>query len=169
MKLNFDFTVNKENKTVNVKREFAANIDLVWEAWTNPEILDQWWAPKPYHTETKYMEFKVGGSWFYCMISPEGEKHYCRADYEHIDWLKSFSGLDAFCDENEKINELMPRALWNNEFVNKDEKTEVYITLHYQSLEDLEMIIKMGFKEGFTMALSNLDQYFASKIKSDSN
>jgi uncharacterized protein YndB with AHSA1/START domain len=161
MKLNFDFTVNKENNTVNVKREFAANLDLVWEAWTNPEILDQWWAPKPYRTETKSMDFKVGGSWFYSMISPEGEKHWCRADYKHIDLLKSYSGLDAFCDENGNINELMPRSLWNNMFNTKGEITEVEITIKYKSLEDLEMVIKLGFKEGFTMAMGNLDQYIS--------
>jgi len=166
MKLNFDFIVNKENNTVNVKREFAANLDLVWEAWTNPEILDQWWAPKPYRTETVSMDFKIGGRWFYFMISPAGEKHFCKADYQHIDILKSFSGLDAFCDENENINEDFPRSLWHNEFKGKGEITEVNIKVTYKSLEDLEMVIKMGFKEGFTMAMGNLDLYLETKLKS---
>ncbi|MFN5417545.1 MAG: SRPBCC domain-containing protein, partial [Flavobacteriia bacterium] len=65
MNLAFDFTINKENNTVMVKREFAANLELVWEAWTNPEILDLWWAPKPYKTETKSMDFREGGRWLY--------------------------------------------------------------------------------------------------------
>lgn len=43
----FDFSVNKENKTIHVTREFAANRELVWKAWTTAELLDQWWAPKP--------------------------------------------------------------------------------------------------------------------------
>jgi PhnB protein len=165
MNLTLEFIVNKENNTINVKRTFAANLDLVWEAWTNPEILDQWWAPKPYRTETIKMDFKIGGRWFYAMISPEGEKHFCIADYKDIDLHKSFSGLDAFCDENENINELMPRLLWNNEFIDQGETTEVNITVKYNSLEDLEMVIKMGFKDGFTMALGNLDEYFATQLK----
>ena len=41
--LKFDFIVNKQNNTVNVKREFGAGLELVWGAWTNPKILDQWW------------------------------------------------------------------------------------------------------------------------------
>lgn len=61
--LKFDFTVNKDNNTVSITREFDAELDLVWEAWTNPEMLDQWWAPKPYETKTKNMDFRVGGSW----------------------------------------------------------------------------------------------------------
>ena len=79
--LQFDFIVNKENNTVNVKREFAADLELVWEAWTNPKILDQWWAPKPYRTETKSMDFREGGMWLYAMISPQDEKHWCKNDY----------------------------------------------------------------------------------------
>ena len=43
----FEFIINKEDQTVHVNREFDANLSLVWDAWTKPEILDQWWAPKP--------------------------------------------------------------------------------------------------------------------------
>src|SRR6478736_9541523 len=94
--LKFDFTVNKKDNTVNVKREFAANLELVWEAWTNPEILDQWWAPKPYRAETKSLDFRVGGTWLYAMVSPQNEKQWCKADYKEIESQKSLAWLDAF-------------------------------------------------------------------------
>jgi uncharacterized glyoxalase superfamily protein PhnB/uncharacterized protein YndB with AHSA1/START domain len=165
MNLAFDFTVNKENNTIAVKREFAANIDLVWSAWTNPEILDQWWAPKPYKTQTKSMDFREGGYWLYAMVSPEGEKHWCRADYKKIDLLKSYSGLDAFCDENGIINKEFPRSFWTNKFSENGETTTVNITIAYDSFADLEKIIQLGFKEGFTMALGNLDQYIEAQFK----
>lgn len=157
--LPFDFSVNKENNTIEVTRAFAANLDLVWAAWTTPEILDQWWAPKPYKTETKSMDFKNGGHWLYAMVSPEGEKHWCRADYKQVQPLKSYSGLDAFCDENGEINEIFPRSLWTNTFVVNGESTTVNIRIQYDSLADLESIIQLGFKEGFTMALGNLDNW----------
>ena len=54
----FDFIVDKETQTVNVKREFNAGLALVWDAWTKPELLDQWWAPKPYQNKTKSMDFR---------------------------------------------------------------------------------------------------------------
>ncbi len=44
----FDFTVDKATKTVFVTKEFAAELSLVWDAFTKQEILDQWWAPKPW-------------------------------------------------------------------------------------------------------------------------
>lgn len=154
----FEFTVDKGSNTVNVKREFAANLDLVWNAWTKPELLDQWWAPKPYRTETKSMDFKEGGMWLYAMISPSNEKHWCKNDYHKIDWQKSFTGLDAFCDENGSVNQDMPRTIWTNVFSVTGDKTLVTITAKYDSLADLEKIIELGFKEGFTMALGNLDE-----------
>lgn len=161
----FDFSVNKENKTISVKREFAATIDFVWAAWTQPELLDQWWAPKPYQTKTKSMEFREGGCWLYYMVSPENEKHWCRADYQKIEPLKSFSGLDAFCDEQGNINKEFPRSLWTNVFRETNQTTTVNITIAYEQLADLEKIIALGFKEGFTAALGNLDQYLEAHFK----
>lgn len=167
--LKFDFLVNKENHTVNVKREFAANLELVWEAWTSPEILDQWWAPKPYKTRTKSMDFREGGMWLYEMFNTEKGKqddcHWCKNDYHKIVHQKQFSGLDAFCDENGTVNTDMPRTLWTNTFTENAGTTTVNIIAKYESLADLEKIIEMGFKEGFTMALENLDQYIAAQFK----
>ncbi|MCB0762516.1 MAG: SRPBCC domain-containing protein [Flavobacteriales bacterium] len=163
--LQFDFRVDKSNNTITVKREFAANKGLVWEAWTNPAILDQWWAPKPYRTETKSMDFREGGMWLYAMVSPTDEKHWCKNDYHTIDHGNSFTGLDAFCDEVGVINTSMPRTLWTNNFEDCGQSTVVHIHAQYNSLEDLELIISMGFKEGFTMALENLDQYIEMQFK----
>lgn len=163
--LKFNFTVDKEKNAVHVAREFDAPRDLVWAAWTTPEILDQWWAPKPYRTQTKSMDFRVGGHWLYAMISPENVAHWCRADYQSIETLQSYSALDAFCDEHGNINTEFPRSQWNNRFSELSDKTLVNITIQYEKLEDLEKIISLGFKEGFTMAMENLDQYIEAQFK----
>ena len=57
----FDFNVDKETHTIHITREFAANLDLVWDAWTKEEILDLWSAPKPFRIKTKEMDFREGG------------------------------------------------------------------------------------------------------------
>lgn len=163
--LQFDFIVNKETNTVNVTREFAANLELVWEAWTNPEILDQWWAPKPYRNQTKSMDFREGGMWLYAMISPENEIHWCKNDYHKIIHQSMFSGLDAFCNENGTVNTEMPRTVWTNVFTEKENTTLVNITARYDQLSDLEKVIEMGFQQGFTMALENLDQYLEAQFR----
>lgn len=161
----FDFSVNKENNTIHVTRDFAANRSLVWDAWTKPELLDLWWAPKPFRTQTKSMDFREDGMWHYAMISPENEVHWCKLDYQTIENQQSYSGLDGFCDEHGTLNEAFPRSQWNNVFSDNGENTTVNITIKYETLEDLEKIISYGFKEGFSMAMENLDQYIEMKFK----
>lgn len=161
----FNFDVDKKNNKINVERSFDAPIDLVWAAWTEADILDQWWAPKPWRAETKSMDFKVGGRWLYCMVSPdEKERHWCRFDYEKISFQKNYSGIDAFCDENGILNDSKPRVRWNNSFNAENGQSIVTCELSFDTLDDLEAIIQMGFKEGFTMGLENLDEYIKSQF-----
>src|SRR5262245_30638420 len=108
--LEFDFQVDKAKNTINVKREFDADLPLVWDAYTKSEILDKWWAPKPWKTRTKTMDFRDGGKWMYAMVGPEGEEHWCIAEYSNIKNKSKFSVFDAFTDKDGNINASMPRA-----------------------------------------------------------
>lgn len=157
-----EFTVDKENNSIHIKRGFDANLKHVWQAWTDPELLDKWWAPKPYHIETKSLNFEEGGRWLYAMVSPKNEKDWCKADYKTIKPLKSISWLDAFCDEEGNDTSGKPNSFWTNIFSEENGTTTVDITLQHENRADLEMMIQMGFKEGFSMALENLDEILSN-------
>jgi uncharacterized protein YndB with AHSA1/START domain len=161
----FDFTVNKENNTVNIKREFNADRELVWEAWTNPEILDQWWAPKPYESKTKIMAFKVGGRRFYAMVSPEGQENWGVQKFTLIDPKTDLGWLSSFADKDENINEALPTSQWELNFSEQNGTTTVDITIKHKTLANIEMLIQMGFKEGFTMTLNELDTLLSTLKK----
>ena len=150
-----------ENKTIYVTREFDAPVEKVWRAWTESELLDQWWAPKPWKANTISMDFRIGSKWLYYMEGPDGEKHYCRADYSAIDPHKTYEFLDAFCDEKGTINKELPRMQWKVEFRKADGATRVEIQVRLDSVESLEKIVEMGFQEGFAMAHNNLDELLA--------
>lgn len=151
----FDFTVDKTAKTVYVTRVFAAEQTLVWDAFTKQEILDQWWAPKPYESKTKVMEFKVGGRRFYAMVSPEGQEMWQLQQYTSITPKTNFKFLSVFADKDE--NPHLPGSNWDLTFTEQDGKTNVSITIYNESLERLEKMIEMGFKEGFTATLNDLE------------
>ena len=51
--MKMDFIVDKQTKTVSITKEFAFERSLVWDAYTKPELLDQWWAPKPFDIKNK--------------------------------------------------------------------------------------------------------------------
>ena len=154
----FDFIVDKEKNTLTMRREFLANRQLVWDAHTKSELLNQWFAPKPLTTKTKVMDFKEGGSWVYAMVEPKGKEYWGRMDYEKIKPIEFYSGLDTFCDENGNRNPDLPRAKWNVYFKEHSENTIVETLIQYEPLSDLETIIKMGMKEGITSTFESLDE-----------
>jgi PhnB protein len=158
-----DFAVDRDNRTINVEREFEAPLPLVWAAWTEKDILDQWWAPKPWQAKTKWMDFSEGGYWLYAMVGPEGETHWARADFRSIAPLEGYTALDGFCDEHGTINPDLPRSLWATRFTGRENRARVNIQITFEKLEDLEELIRMGFKEGFAAGLQNLDHYLRTQ------
>lgn len=159
----FDFTVDKTKKTVFINREFAADLSLVWDAFTKQEILDQWWAPKPWASKTKYMNFEVGGRRFYAMVSPEGQEHWSIQKYTSISPKTNFKMLNAFADKDE--NPELPGSEWDLNFSQQNGTTKVSVTIYNESLERLEKMIEMGFQGGFTMTLNSLDDLLATLSK----
>ncbi|MCC7401649.1 MAG: SRPBCC domain-containing protein [Chitinophagaceae bacterium] len=151
----FEFIVDKSKNTISVSREFAAGLSLVWDAFTKPEILDQWWAPKPFTSKTKAMDFKVGGRRFYAMVSPEGQEHYAIQKYTSITPKNNFKYLNAFADKDE--NPFLPGSDWDLTFTEQNGHTIVRIIIYNDSLERMEKMIEMGFKEGLTATLNKLE------------
>lgn len=156
----FDFRVDQSTNTVFVDREFDAELPLVWDAFTKPEILDQWWAPKPLMSKTKYMDFKVGGKRFYAMLNPEGEEIGWQIfEYTSITPKSNFKCLSVFTNQDETPN--APAANWDLSFhetrdAHRDVMTKLGISIRFQSLDELELMIAMGFKDGFSMTINEL-------------
>ena len=160
--LKLDFRIDREKNTVFVEKEFAAPLDVVWSAWTLPETLDKWWAPKPWKCRTRIMKLREGGKWLYAMVSPEGEEHYALVKYKEVIPEQRFEGIDAFCDEDGVINEEFPTSLWKVSFEPEGAHTIVNAEKRFEKSEDLDAILNMGFQEGFTAGLLQLDELLRS-------
>jgi uncharacterized protein YndB with AHSA1/START domain len=158
-----EFIVDKETKTVAITREFDAELDLVWDAYTQPELLDQWWAPKPYRSRTKVMDFRVGGRRFYAMVGPEGNESWAVQKYTSITPKTNFKFFSAFADKDEKPQ--LPGSDWDLNFSPRSGTTKVSISIYNESLERLERMIEMGFKEGTMAQFQNLEDLLASLSK----
>jgi uncharacterized protein YndB with AHSA1/START domain len=154
--MNMDFIVDKETKTVSITREFEAPRDLVWDAYTKPELLDQWWAPKPLASRTKVMDFREGGRRFYAMVTPEGQERWVVQKYTSITPKSNFKLFNAFADENENLE--LPGSDWDLNFGEQNGTTKVNISIYNESLERLEKMIEYGFREGTMSQLNNLDE-----------
>ncbi|MBT1704299.1 SRPBCC domain-containing protein [Chryseosolibacter indicus] len=159
------FSKDLSNKKMSITREFAGTVEEVWQAWTSSEILDEWWAPKPWKAETKRMDFKEGGEWLYSMNGPEGEKMWTKVDFRKIETHQYFEAKDFFCDENGIEDKSLPSMVWKTSFTPSSNGTTVAIDILFSSIEDMQKIVEMGFETGFSAAHENLDQYLQSAFK----
>jgi PhnB protein len=109
------------------------------------------------------MDFKEGGFWLYCMVGPEDYKAWCIENFKSIELLKRITSTDSFCDEQGNQSPDSPVMNWRKEFNETGNGTTVNIEIVFDKEADMEAIIKMGFQEGFTAGLDNLDDYLSTQ------
>lgn len=156
---NLQFTIDKPNKTIVVSKEFNASLSQVWDAFTKQKDLDEWWAPKPWASRTKEMNFEVGGQRFYAMVGPEGQEHWAIQQFKSITPKSNFKMYNTFADKDGNAD--ASGSEWDLTFSEQNGKTTVTITITNESLERMEQQLEMGFKEGFTMTLESLAKHFS--------
>lgn len=151
------FKRDDANATLTVERVFSAARDRVWRAMTDAQILDQWWAPKPWKTTSVSMDFRVGGFWHYAMNGPDGEQHFGRMDFTAIDPGIRFEARDVFCDAAGTAVESLPGQVFETTLHDAGTGTRAVTVVRYGSVADLEKILAMGMQEGLTMAHDQLE------------
>jgi uncharacterized protein YndB with AHSA1/START domain len=165
MNLLFDFTVDKANNTIYITREFAADLDLVWDVFTKAELLDQWMGFKGFRAQTKELDFREGGRWLHAMITPENVAFWSLAEFIKIDPKSSFTTRNSFCDENgNPSTSNFTSSLTETSFKAGAGPgagiTTVQIVKKMESLAQLEKFIENGgFKIGTAAGFANLDEF----------
>ncbi|MNK93926.1 hypothetical protein D3C87_1141100 [compost metagenome] len=151
------------NKSITISRELDASLEMVWRAYTESELLDQWWGPSPWRVETKTMNFSVGGHWLYAMVSPENQKHWARMNYVAINKHEKFAIEDFFCDETGHVDGKMPSAKGEVIFMKTNSGTNVDYILRFATEEALKQMIEMGYEQGMSQCLEQLEELLAKK------
>ena len=166
MNLLFDFTVDKATATIYITREFAADLDLVWDAFTKAEMLDQWMGFGAYRHETKEMDFREGGRWLHTMTSTEKAARWSLAEFISIQPKSSFTTRNSFCDENgDPIDGVFTSSLTETSFKAGVGITTVQIVKKMESLAQLEQFVAGGyFKDGTAAAYASLDKYLLTLV-----
>lgn len=148
-------------KCITVSREFDAALPLVWRAYTEAALLDQWWGPAPWRAETKFLDFRNGGYWLYAMVGPDGQKHWGRMNYLTIDPLKRFAIEDAFCDDQGVVDPNLPVSKGEMVFTRTSGGTRVEFKMTYSTEDQLRKIVEMGFEQGISICLDQLARLLA--------
>lgn len=152
-----DVTTDAENLTMTVVADFAAPIERVWSAYSDPRQLERFWGPPGWPATFTAWDHTVGGRAVYSMSGPRGEKSSGAWEFVSIDAPNSFEVIDSFVDESGKPLDGFPAQRMSFVFEPTAEGTRMVTTSHFDSVDALEQVVEMGQVEGIKMAMAQLD------------
>lgn len=143
---------NETNRTVTIERIYKAPLALVWEAWTNPEHIANWWGPKGMQTRVLEHEFKVGGKWKYAMAMPDGNDFISEGTYSEIIPMKKIVTSADFkpMTEGVELQILLEKDGKNTKFTFK----VIHPTEEYKIQQE-----KMGIYNGWGSTFDRLEAF----------
>jgi uncharacterized protein YndB with AHSA1/START domain len=157
-----DVTTDPEALTMTLTAEFAAPVERLWDAFTNPRQLERFWGPPGWPATFTTFDFAPGGRAIYGMTSPRGEKSYGSWEFLSIDPQRGFELIDAFADETGTPIAEMPESRMVFSFEQTADGSRLRNVTHFSSAEALEQVVAMGAVEGATMAVNQLDAVLQS-------
>ena len=161
---NFVFKPDLAAKKIHVIREFNAPVEKVWKAFTDPDLLVKWTAPKPWTAEIKTWDFTVGGISLYAMVSPEGQKHWVYAEFTAIENGSAISATGMFCDGEGNPNPEAPKSYRDTKFSSIDgNRSKVDMIITFEDESTIKWFVEGGFKEGTEATFAVLDELLASE------
>lgn len=153
-----DVTTDPEALTMTLTAEFAAPVERLWDAFTDPRQLERFWGPPGWPATFTRFEFEPGGRAIYSLTSPHGEKVHGAWEFLNVEAPRSFEVLDAFADENGTPNADMPESRMVFAFEQTADGSRLRNVTHFTSADALEQVVAMGAVEGSTMAINQLDR-----------
>jgi uncharacterized protein YndB with AHSA1/START domain len=153
-----DVTNDADTLTMTLSAGFAAPVDRLWRAFTEPRQLERFWGPPGWPATFDSFDFTVGGRSNYHMTSPQGEVSRGTWEFIRIDEGSGFEVLDAFADEHGAPVADIPAMRMVFRFEPTDEGSKLSTVTYFASAESLEQAVEMGMVEGLTLAIGQLDR-----------
>jgi len=151
-----DVITDTNNLTMTVTADFAAPIERVWHAYSDPRQLERFWGPPGWPATFTAWDHAVGGRANYTMTGPRGEKSSGYWEFLAIEEPRRFEVLDGFADDQGNPNDEIPAMRMEFTFEPTSEGTRMVTASHFVSAEALEQVVAMGMIEGTTMAIDQL-------------
>jgi uncharacterized protein YndB with AHSA1/START domain len=147
---------------------FDSPLSKVWKAWTEPESVKEWWGPKNFTAPYVKNDLKEGGSYLYCMRSPEGEDFWSTGVYKEIVPMERIVATDSFADSEGNVVSASHYGMsddWPLElnvivtFEEIDGKTK--LTLQHQGFPDRKNrdLAEAGWKESLNKLVKYLKTF----------
>jgi uncharacterized protein YndB with AHSA1/START domain len=142
-----------------ITREFNAPKDLVYKAWTTPELIKLWWSGDRGAVKSADVDLRVGGRWRYVMTANTGFEVAFHGEYREIVPNERIVATEVF--------EGMPSAeeaavVTTNTFTEKNGRTTLTILAQHPSREIRDMVINSGMEAGMQEQMDRLEQVAVS-------
>jgi uncharacterized protein YndB with AHSA1/START domain len=153
-----------------ITREFAAPRQMVWDAWTNPEIIEKWFGPKGFNTRVDKQDFHVGGRSVYVMIGPDAKEYPASGTYKEIVPIEKIVSVgDGFDDDFVAAHPEMdlPKGVMTLTalFDDLDKRTKLTLVTSHSSIEERKKHEAMGVVGGWNSSFDKLDELISELQK----
>ena len=163
-------TANQDNnrKELTITRVFDAPRELVWKAWTEPELVKRWWGPKGFTSPVCKIDLRIGGEYLSAMRSPEGQDFWSKGVYREIVAPERLVMTDSFADEKGNTVPASHYGMspdWPREllitvtFEEHDGKTK--LTLKHSGIVGISDTDRDNMQQGWTESFDKLAEYLA--------
>ena len=156
-------TVEKdfETLTMTITAEFDADAEQLWELWADPRQLERWWSPPSHSSTFVEHELTAGARTTYFMTGPDGEKQHGWWRIEEAEPPHRLRIKDDAVDADGKPDDGGPTAMTVT-IAEADGTATMSIQTHFANRESMEQVIEMGFEQGMTETLNQLDPLLAA-------
>jgi uncharacterized protein YndB with AHSA1/START domain len=143
-----------EGRDLILTRIINAPPEKVFQAWTRPDLMKQWFAPLPWTTSFVETDVRTGGSSMVVMRGPDGTEIPCPGVYLEIVPNERIVATDAFTKAWELSDK--PFMVLDLRFENHEGKTKYTARVRHWNTADREAHEKMGFHEGWKLCTEQL-------------
>ena len=150
------------DEQILVQREFDAPRELVYKAYTTPELVRRWWHANRGEVTLVEIDLRVGGRWRYVMITPDGTEVGFHGEYREIIPNERLVSTEAFEGLPEGVSEEDAATLNTTTFTEAEDRTTLTILVQAKNKASRDAIIASGMEDGLQDALELLEQAAAS-------
>jgi uncharacterized protein YndB with AHSA1/START domain len=145
-----------------ITREFDAPRHLVFQAWTTPELVKRWWHAKRGEMTVAEIDLRVGGTWRYVMVTPDGLEVGFHGEYREIVPDERIVSTEVYEGLPEGVTEEQGATLNTVTFTEADGHTTMTLLIQATSKVSRDAIIESGMEDGLQDALDLLEQVASS-------
>jgi uncharacterized protein YndB with AHSA1/START domain len=150
------------DEQILITREFEAPKDLVYKAWTTPELVKRWWNAKRGEVTLCEIDLRVGGKWRYVMVADDGTEVGFHGEYREIVPNERIVSTEVYEGLPEGVSEEEGRTVNTVTFTEENGRTTLTILVQAANKVSRDAIIDSGMEAGLQDALDLLEEVAVS-------